>query len=76
MCGQTVTVYINQCNDVQAPLRYRYFLGDEDEEAGAFAEDFRLVASVKCRSWICVYCLDLGGSNMDSSYRWLRSHSG
>jgi hypothetical protein len=35
---------------VHVPLRYRCFLGDMGEEVDAFAEDFRLHASVKRRS--------------------------
>jgi hypothetical protein len=37
-------------HDVHVPLRCRYFLGDMGEEVDAFAEDFRLLASVKRRS--------------------------
>jgi hypothetical protein len=43
-------------HDVHAPLRYRYFLGDMGEEVDAFAEDFRLLASVKRRSKTAPRC--------------------
>jgi hypothetical protein len=42
-------------HDVEVPLRYRYFLGDEDDELEeGFAEAFGASLALLCRSRTCL----------------------